>query len=538
MNLSGFLSYIPSVPFYHLVTSPSPITLFIGGNRIGKSASAVMDFMLRLFRIHPIPSKNFTDNMPCRTIRFVSETLPAKVEDNEASRNTQYPELIKRLPPELIVSDITTKRPVITIQDPYSPQHFYIEFSSYSQNTQSQAGVERAYIWIDEIPPYSVFEENYARLVSTGGDMIITLTPASGHADWLYEMLYERARHVYRTKAIVDRYAEKGENKPLYEHKPENPDITVIHGATDDNPYLYEIYKREYPNRDISYTDYINSRFYLLDSEQSVDIRRYGMFVYVSGRIFREFDISVHTIDINDFFPEGIPQSYRHFCSIDYHESNDWACVIGCTSPSNEVFIYDELRISPLTNTIYDICYQLAMKFGNYRHVADLIDPRAQIKSVSTTTSPCEDMNRIFHQLKQSGICQGVYFRSFDTTGTRGRDEIRKRLKGSIMCKRPLNNTSALYSTISPIPTIWISRTCKHTIESLRNWSYEIWKSTDMLVTHDPKEKPQQKFSHFCTALEGAMKEPMLTVPYTPLDSTFSAPHYTHSPQYFQRVVA
>jgi len=31
------------------------------------------------------------------------------------------------------------------------------------------------------------------------------------------------------------------------------------------------------------------------------------------------------------------------------------------------------------------------------------------------------------------------------------------------------------------------------------------------------KEKPQQKFSHFCTALEGAMKERQLTFGYTPV---------------------
>lgn len=533
MNFDGFLSYIPSVPFFYLIHSSSPVTLFIGGNRVGKTSAVVMDFLLRLFRIHPVPFKNFYDDMPCRVVRFISETLPAKVEDNQASKNTQYPELIKRIPKELIVSDITTKRPVITIQDPYSSQHIYVEFSSFEQDVQAQSGVERLFVWIDEVPPYSVFEENYARLISTGGDMIITLTPASGHADWIYDLLYSRARYIYRTKSVVRRYREKGEDKPEKEYHPENPDITVIHGATDDNPYLYSLYSRE--STDKSYEDFIFSRFYIFDDEQTMDIRRYGMFVYISGRIFKDFNPSVHVIDINSYFPDGIPHEYRHFRSIDYHESNYWACIWGALSPTNEVFIYDELKISPLSYSLYDICYIIAQKSSNYRYIADLIDPRAQIKSITTSTSPCEDMNRIFHEFKLKNICTGAYWRSFDTKGTRGRDEIRRRLKGSLMCGRPFNNRQLIHDSDSLIPTIWISSTCRNTIESLKNWSYEMWKTRDALFEKDPKEKPEQKFSHFCTALEGAMKEMMLTTPFVP----FTEDLYRRSNKitYFQRVV-
>ncbi len=534
MNFTGFLSYIPSIPFYHLVNSSSAITLVIGGNRLGKGAMAIMDFLLRLFRIHPIPHKNFHDNMQCRVIRFIAETLPSKVEDNESSRNTIYPELIKRLPPELIAKDISAKRPVMVIQDPYSSQHFYIEFSSFSQDTQAQAGVERLYIYMDEIPPYSVFEENYARLITTGGDMIITLTPASGDADWIYELLYEKARHIYRTKPVVDRYLFHGENKSLYELYSDNNDITVVHGATDDNPYIYDLYIKERKDNQ-TYNDYISSRFYMLDDEITIDVRRYGIFRYVSGRVFQEFTPSIHSINLYNYFPEGtIPDTYRHFRSIDYHESNDWACIWGALSPTNEIFIYDELRISPKTNTIYDICDAIARKSRDYRYSIDLIDPRAQIKSVTTATSPCEDMNRYFYQLKQSCIGKGAYFRSFDTTTTKGRDEIRKRLKNSITCKRPFSNTTIDHPSLRYLPTLWVSHTCKFTIESLRNWAYETWKDRSALLVKDPKEKPQQKFSHFCTALEGAMKENILTIP----PSTFIRPPTTKyaSPTLFKGV--
>ena len=530
MNFNPFFSYIPSIPFYHLIHSSSAITALISGNRGGKTAMAIMDFLLRLFRIHPIAHKNFHDNMSCKTIRFLSETLPSKVEENESSRNTLYPELIKRLPPELIVKDIGSKRPVMVIQDPYSSQHFYIEFASYSQSTQAQAGVERIYVLIDEVPPYSIFEENYSRLISTGGDVIISLTPAQGDVDWIYDMLYTQARHIYRTPAIVNRHKQLNEDKPLYEHHPNNKDITVIHFATDDSPYLYEIYKRE-ASPDQTYDDFISSRFFVLDDEIAVNIRRYGMFSYVSGRVFKEFNPSIHIIDSIRYFPEGLPTNYRYFRTIDYHPTNDWACAWGAVSPTNEVFIYDELKISPETNTLYDIAHLIAKKSSTIHFSCDLIDPLAQIKQITTATSPVEDLNRYFHHFKRQGICKGAYFRSYDTTTTRGRDEIRLRLKNSITCKTPFNNTET--SIIQPLPTIWFFSNCKYTIESIRNWSYETWSDRSALLTKDMKEKPQQKFSHFCTALEGAMKERSLTTPYSPI--TTQQP-ITNRIEYFRRV--
>ena len=57
------------------------------------------------------------------------------------------------------------------------------------------------------------------------------------------------------------------------------------------------------------------------------------------------------------------------------------------------------------------------------------------------------------------------------------------------------------------LPTIWISNRCKQTGLSLKNWRIEEWANSSALVTKDKKDKPQQKWSHFCTALEAIFKD-------------------------------
>jgi len=541
MNINAnFLSFIPSFQLDKLTHSTSTITVLIGGNRTGKTATAIMDFMLRLFRIHPIPHKNFFDNMPSKVVRFVSKVLPAKIEKQDTVRNTQYPELMKRLPKELIVKDITTKNPVVTIKDPFSPQHIQVEFTSFSQSVGAMAGVERIYVWIDECPPYSVYEENYMRLISTGGDMIITLTPAESESEWIYTMLYERARHIYRSKAVVERLKEINKSSEALEeqHFPDNPDITVIYTATDDNPYLRTIYEKELERyRQCnekppynSFEEFITARFYMLVEESDINVRRYGLFSNISGRVYKDFNSLVHVINPIEYFNSTyIPPEWKHFRTIDYHESNDWACLWGAISPQNECFIYDELKISPHSHTLEQIAFLIARKSKRYRYIADLIDPRAQIKSINTSTSPVQELNKIFYKLRTEGICSGAYWRSFDTVSDTGREEVRKRLKGSLQCGRPFNNNAGV------IPTIWIFSTCRYTIESMKNWSYETWKNRDKLLEKDMKEKPQQKYSHFCTALEGALKEKVLISRLRVVNNTDIAPSYFNNKMYMVR---
>ena len=67
----------------------------------------------------------------------------------------------------------------------------------------------------------------------------------------------------------------------------------MFQAATDDNPTLN--------------IDVINEIFKQIDDPDALAIRRYGIFKQLSGRIFKDFEFSIHRIDANEFFPEGVP---------------------------------------------------------------------------------------------------------------------------------------------------------------------------------------------------------------------------------------
>ena len=137
----------------------------------------------------------------------------------------------------------------------------------------------------------------------------------------------------------------------------------------------------------------------------------------------------------------------------------------------------------------------------------NLIDPLAKKIQTNTGVSVVEDLNRIFYQLKKDGVCLGGYWEVYDTKGTKGRDEIRKRLKNAIRVGRPFNNKVVKDGKEHILPTLWVFRDCHDTARSLKQWRYEEWTTGKVMASKDRKEMPGQKWSHFCTALEGVFKD-------------------------------
>ncbi len=116
-------------------------------------------------------------------------------------------------------------------------------------------------------------------------------------------------------------------------------------------------------------------------------------------------------------------------------------------------------------------------------------------------------MNACFHKLKMQGICAGGYWEPFATRGEVGRDQIKERLQNSLKCKAPFNNVTYEDGIEIHLPTIWFARHCKNMADSLRHWRLESWVSNKQLTIRDKKEKPAERWSHFCTALEGVFKD-------------------------------
>ena len=316
--------------------------------------------------------------------------------------------------------------------------------------------------------------------------MIITSTPAD-RLTHLYDSVFERAKYYFRTQTIAEKFKLK-----RFEKTDSTADIAVFQAATDDNPIMSK--------------DDINSLFGEIDDPDALAIRRYGIFKQISGRIFKSFDWTVHVVSKEKYFPDGIFHSWNHFRGIDYHEHVNWACSMMAISPENEAFIYGEFNPSPENMVTIEIAREFATMGKDYKYTLNLVDPLAAKMQVNTGFSVIDDLNRAFLEYKREGIGTGGHWQSWDTKSTRGRDEIRKRLKNAALVGKPFNNVVMRDGVRTYLPTLWVLDNCPISAKSLKNWRLEEWASTDL--TKDMKETPQQRWSHFPMGFECLFKHP------------------------------
>ena len=555
--------------FKKFVNMPFRFIALFCGNQSMKTSSVCFQYVMRVLGWHPIPKKNIVyaecstrnkDNIAphghfmttdgiesyekgtfcinklpedkkcpyCKAplvihrrkskkIRLASETLPGDKESISAdgtetaeTKNTIYPELKRWMPPYLIKRDITFRNPAMVVTDPYSgmklndsvnkASDIVFDFVSYSQTIQAGAGVQRISIYCDEEPPKDFWDEQIPRLLAEDGDIILGLTPAQ-QITWTFDELYERARVYYRTEAVCE-FLNKTEKNKKYEQievTESSKPIGVMLAATDDNPTMGK--------------DAIKELFEGVDDPDVLATRRYGIHRQVSGRIFKSFNYKVHFIDFEQYFPDGIFKSWNHYRMIDYHPHNKWACVWMSVSPHDEAFVWKEWSPDPEKIITRAIVNELALMSSDYKFVFNIIDPEAEINQPNTGTSTTQDINQYFMELKQEGICTGGYWQPWFTKGARGREIIRTRLKNSVDCKRPFNNKVQEQGISRYVPTLWISTRCPETARSLKQWSLEGSLRSRRNVEKDRSEKPAQKWSHYCTALECAFKDKRLRPP-------------------------
>jgi phage terminase large subunit-like protein/DNA-directed RNA polymerase subunit RPC12/RpoP len=467
-----------------------------------------------------------------RVFRMCSETLPGDKQGTSQdgtqtaeTKNTVYPELKKWMPNFLIKRDITFRNPALIIADPnsgmkilgedYIGDDIVFDFVSYQQSVQAGAGVQRVGIFVDEEPPKDFYDEQLPRLLAEDGDIIMGLTPANG-LSWTYDDIFERAKVYYRTPKVVEFLNEDKTRHYDYVEVTTSPNsIGVLQAATDDNPVL---------SREV-----IAQLFDDISDPDTLATRRYGIHKQVSGRIFKEFDYRVHYVSFNKYFPDGMFHSWNHYRMVDYHQHNPWAVIWMSISPWNEAFIWSEYGPNPEKITTWMIANEMAHLSQDYKFSVNLIDPLAAVVQTNTGTSTIDDMNDAFLQLKKEGIGTGGYWESWDSKGTRGREVVRMRLKNAKEAGVPFNNKMIKNGANVYQPTLWICDTCREVARSMKHWRLEEWANRQDRTTRDRKEKPSEKHSHFCTALEAAFKD--VRVKPAPL---YPAMKGREAPRYFQ----
>lgn len=517
----GFLTFQPTLLEALLMKIDSTILALFTGNQLGKTAT-VMHYVVKVIGgMLPISYHNILPEDTVRTIRLASESLPIDKDGGE-SKNTLYPALKKVLPASWIIKDITARNQVMTIRSPLGGKPVYIEFVSYNQAVQTQSGVQRKLIVLDELAPFAFYEEQLPRLLAANGRMIMMLT--STDANWTYEIIFEHASQIYRTKAVRKAYRDYLDKKVPFCEKTESvEDIAVIQAATDDNPIWAKLVedgkKKIGPDgipmfvSDFTVDEYIKKHL-KFDDPDTFLMRRYGIFKQISGSIFKEFQWDCHFIPTVKYFPDGIPSHYRIGRFIDYHEGVPAHAVWLALSPENECFVWQCALYSADKWTTLEMGNDLASRTGNYKSHTDLADPWMAKVQQSVGVSVMSDLNRVFSRLKQDGHGTGGFFKSWDTKSLKGRDAVKERLKNAKEVGRPFSNKVIRNGRTEILPTLWIMSEAKQVAEYMRKWRYDEWKDANAKVEKDPKGTPQQKWSHYCMCLEAAFKDPYFKAPH------------------------
>ena len=551
----GYKKFIETWAYKVFVNLPHKVIFLTTGNQSMKTSSTARQYVTRILGQHPVAKKNavywecfkrslihrnelrveellkdhkskdsatfgfyrLPVNMKCpecgsdivqhkrgsRVFRFASETLPGESAnvgvggESAEVKNTQYPEFKKWLPKSLIKKDITARNKSMIIEDVFGGPDILIDFVSYNQTAGSTAGPQRISIWEDEQANIDFHEEQYpGRLVAEDGDLIITCTPAD-RISWLYDEIYEKASIYYRTDAVCKAYAKLCDKPGVKNIERNNSvfDFAVIQAATDDNPTLVpEVVEDMYKDIDA------------VHHPEVMAIRRYGIFKQVSGRIFKGWSDAVHIISSDKYFPVGVPENWSHGRGIDYHPTNAWACGVMSLSPYNELFIWGEMNPSPEQMITSEIMERFTRIGSHLKWRISLADPLANVVQANTGYSIMDDMNRICHMLYKEGQIKPTVWSGWDTKSQVGRDEIKKRLKNSIICVKPFSNKVTRNGKEEYLPTIWVLDNCHEFRKSLKNWRLEEWANVAANQTKDQKETPQQKHSHFCMVIEGLLK--------------------------------
>jgi phage terminase large subunit-like protein len=316
--------------------------LYIGGNRSGKSVGGVVEDIWWATGKHPYIE---TPPPPVRG-RVIAVDYIQGIEQIILPLFAQW----------LPLSELTNG----SWEDSYSKgdrvltlaNGSTIEFMGYEQKLEKFAGTSRHFVHFDEEPPKSIYIENQARVVDTGGRVWLTMTPVEGMT-WVYDDIYERAK------------------------KKKDPNIGVIEVDMTENPYLS-------PGE-------INRFLGLLDQDEQ-DARIHGTFVQIGGLVYKKFQQEIHVIK-----PSKPPLDWEWYLSIDHGYNNPTACLWHAVSPTGYVMTFHEHYQSEMT-VAQHAAYINAMTVAFGRPVDVTVgDPAMAQRNGATGTS-------IFEEYAKHGI--------------------------------------------------------------------------------------------------------------------------------------
>lgn len=282
-NLYGYKPYPQQENFHQ---SQKFGRLFLGGNQSGKSTSGVVEALWWVTKKHP--HRQFHTSLPIHGRIVVVDFM-------EGMEKIVLPELKRWCPPVELYSGSwldawDSYRRTLTFANGGT-----IEFLSYEQDLEKHAGTKRHFVYFDEEPPEAIFGENMARLLAQeDAGWWIAMTPVEG-ITWVFDRFVE-------PKEVVE-------------------DVDVFLVNTEENIYLPEgTVKRTLGNL----------------SEDERKVRQQGSFVPKGGRVYPEFQISIHGLADPEWRP---PKSWTIWTSMDAGFNNPTCVLWTAVSPDMEHII-------------------------------------------------------------------------------------------------------------------------------------------------------------------------------------------------------
>src|SRR5215831_19330976 len=271
--------------------------LFLGGNRSGKTVGGATEACMWLMGKH----KYLRTPPPPVRGRCVSVDFVNGVE------KIVRPEIAKWMPLSELRGGSWETAYDKELRTLYLENGSFIEFMSYDQQLDKFAGTSRHFVWFDEEPPHSIFNECLLRLVDTGGHWWITMTPVNGMT-WVYDTIYIAART--------------------------NPTLYVVETGIDDNI-----------NLSVSEIDQVIS---LMPTEEK-EARRFGKFMAIGGLIYKDFNMDCVLPPVVDsvYWP-NMQKEWQNFRMMDHGFNNPTAWLFGCADTDGRIMIYDEIYVDHL----------------------------------------------------------------------------------------------------------------------------------------------------------------------------------------------
>lgn len=284
INRPNILGYVPHKKQVDFHSNPARGRLFIGGNRSGKTVAGATEAIWWLTGTHPYIA----------TPQGAVRGRAISVDFLNGVEKIIKPEVARWVPKSALRGGSWESAYEKDIRTLYLENGSFLEFMSYDQDLDKFAGTSRHFVWFDEECPKEIFEECMMRLIDTGGNWWMTMTPVEGMT-WIYDDIYLKAD----TSELI---------------------------------HVTEVDTTENPNINTLEVEIMMDG--LTDDEKK--IRLEGKFVQRSGLIYPNFTKS------NIIEPMIPPFEWMHFAMMDHGFNNPTAWLWAAVSPDGAMIVYDE----------------------------------------------------------------------------------------------------------------------------------------------------------------------------------------------------